>query len=612
LDFDGNNVRVIPLGFDRCTGNIVQNNTIHDVAPVSGGALVSAGSTGNQYLNNTITNTANDSSSAVRGMWLGNGGSQAETSAYIANNTLRNIGATAIVVQGYTATILNNLAEDVTGAGIKIVPADGAVGVQRIEGNTMRRCSFHGLQVDDQTSKVVNSVVIKNNWFEENVHTGMYLASTLTNSMVDGNTVMNNHRTGVQGWEGGILIFGANNLTVQNNRIYDTNPAGSPRQDIGIQVSAAGGNVQALQISNNYISNNSMFGVVVQDSAGWVSGVTYSGSTITNNAQDGIRIQENSSNAINNIVYNNGCFAGNGIATIYDNRGGRALAAPAGSFSCTDPTGGGTTPPTTGGTTPPPTTGGTTPPPVPVTPPPSPSPASSVTINAYGSPSGGVYPHMELRLGTTVLSAWDVTGKAQNYTYSSSNSINAANLRVYFTNDGYDATSDRNLFVNSLSLNATTYQTNASNVYAAGCTSGYLQTIGLYCNGYFEYPTQAASTVTSNTVIISAYGSPSGGLYPHMELRLGTTVLNGWDVTGSAQNYTYSTTSPINTGKLQVYFTNDAYDATSDRNLFVNSLTLNGTTYQTNASNVYSADCSSGYLQTIGLYCNGYFEYPTV
>jgi hypothetical protein len=97
-----------------------------------------------------------------------------------------------------------------------------------------------------------------------------------------------------------------------------------------------------------------------------------------------------------------------------------------------------------------------------------------------------------------------------------------------------------------------------------------------------------------------------------MELRLGTTVLNAWDVTGSAQNYTYSTTSPINTGKLQVYFTNDAYDATSDRNLFVNSLTLNGTTYQTNSSNVYAAGCTSGYLQTIGLYCNGYFEYPTV
>jgi len=219
---------------------------------------------------------------------------------------------------------------------------------------------------------------------------------------------------------------------------------------------------------------------------------------------------------------------------------------------------------------------------------------------------------MELRLGTTVLSAWDVTGKAQNYTYSTTNSINAANLRVYFTNDGYDAPCDRNLFVSSLTLNATTYQTIASNVYSASCNSGFLKTNGLYCNGYFEYPTQAATTITSNTVIISAYGTPSGGVFPHMELRLGTTVLNGWDVTGNAQNYTYSTASPINTAKLQVYFANDGYDAASDRNLFVNSLTLNGTTYLSNASNVYVAGCSSGYLQTIGLYCSGYFEYPTV
>jgi hypothetical protein len=268
--------------------------------------------------------------------------------------------------------------------------------------------------------------------------------------------------------------------------------------------------------------------------------------------------------------------------------------------------------------------------------------AATVVVNAYGTATAGVFPVMELSLGTTVLQRWTVTATAQNYTYTSTSALTGANLRVNFTNDACDATSDRNLYVNSLTLNGTAFNTRASNVYSAtGCGTGYRATIGLYCNGYFEYPTAAKAAepppppppvtpppppppvtpppvepppppppvTTASTVIINAYGTATGMVFPVMELRQGTTVLKTWSVTATAQNYTY--TGPIS-GKLRIYFNNDAYDAISDRNLYVRTLTVDGKVYQTNAADVYTSSvCATGYMKRIGMYCNGYFEYPT-
>lgn len=42
--------------------------------------------------------------------------------------------------------------------------------------------------------------------------------------------------------------------------------------------------------------------------------------------------------------------------------------------------------------------------------------ATSITVNAWGSPNNNVYPHMQLLVGGVVVGQWDVTGTAQNYT----------------------------------------------------------------------------------------------------------------------------------------------------------------------------------------------------
>lgn len=44
--------------------------------------------------------------------------------------------------------------------------------------------------------------------------------------------------------------------------------------------------------------------------------------------------------------------------------------------------------------------------------------ASTVTVNAWGSPDLGAYPHMQLFVAGKLLGEWDVTGTAQNYSVS--------------------------------------------------------------------------------------------------------------------------------------------------------------------------------------------------
>lgn len=245
---------------------------------------------------------------------------------------------------------------------------------------------------------------------------------------------------------------------------------------------------------------------------------------------------------------------------------------------------------------------------------------TTVTISAYGTPMGGVYPHMEVRAGGALIGAWDVTGSPANYTTTTTADLTANNLRVYFTNDAYSSREDRNLMVLSLAVNQTTYPTASpwvygSGVWANGCSSGYVLTSTLYCAGYFEYPT--SGSMMPSQVTVRAYGTPLGGVYPRIELRHGGSTLASWQVSATAQDYTVVTTDNLSAGNLRVYYTNDAYSASEDRNLTVLSVTVNGAVYPSMSPLVFGLgiwsnnQCNSGYIQTNTLYCGGYFEFPT-
>ncbi|MDP3954516.1 MAG: carbohydrate-binding domain-containing protein [bacterium] len=141
-----------------------------------------------------------------------------------------------------------------------------------------------------------------------------------------------------------------------------------------------------------------------------------------------------------------------------------------------------------------------------VTPTPTPS-SHTISFEASGTSLNGVYPIVTLNLGSTVLGTWQITDNLQTYQVNTSANINSNNLRVIFTNDGYDPSvggADRNLKVTRLVLNNRTFHTTDSGVFATGvfntttnsCTSGFLQSQWIHCAGYFEFPTITSPTPT--------------------------------------------------------------------------------------------------------------------
>lgn len=128
----------------------------------------------------------------------------------------------------------------------------------------------------------------------------------------------------------------------------------------------------------------------------------------------------------------------------------------------------------------------------------------SVSIRAKGTPAQGQYPRMELHAGSNLLNAWYVTGDWADYTVNVPTAL-SDNLRVYFTNDFFGSGQDRNLYVDSVTVNNKVYSASDPGVFAKGkyvsgqgCTSGFLKTGELDCNNsYLEFPTLKAVTALS-------------------------------------------------------------------------------------------------------------------
>lgn len=110
---------------------------------------------------------------------------------------------------------------------------------------------------------------------------------------------------------------------------------------------------------------------------------------------------------------------------------------------------------------------------------------------------------------------------------------------------------------------------------SAGCRR--LLLLGLFlllASSFFS-----ARAVADETVVVNAYGSPVGGVWPIMELWVNGGKIGSVSV-GSATRADYSFSGNLPAGKLSidVVFTNDAYVPPEDRNLYVKSLTVRGQT----------------------------------
>ncbi len=139
----------------------------------------------------------------------------------------------------------------------------------------------------------------------------------------------------------------------------------------------------------------------------------------------------------------------------------------------------------------------------------------------------------------------------------------------------------------------------------------------------------AESPTAQSTLKIYAAGTSSQNIFPKLILALNGKYVTEWsDVRGywlgktflGYQEYTYIFPNKVTPEQIGLGFANDFFDTSTqaDRNLRIDKIILDGKTYQTEDTSVYSvgsfggsvtAPCGSGYAQSEWLFCNGYFAY---
>lgn len=179
--------------------------------------------------------------------------------------------------------------------------------------------------------------------------------------------------------------------------------------------------------------------------------------------------------------------------------------------------------------------------------------AATYTYDASGNrvrrDSGGAWTEY-INFGGLTVAEKNNMGNWTDYIFANGQRIAKSeltqNVDVRFTNDSCSGCSgtpvgggDRNLFINSVTVESTTIQSSDPGVSFVGVPcNGYSGSQAvLLCNGDWV----DSNTPAGNSITISAYGSPDYNIYPHMQVYVNGKLAGEWDVTGQAQNYTVST-----------------------------------------------------------------------
>ena len=255
--------------------------------------------------------------------------------------------------------------------------------------------------------------------------------------------------------------------------------------------------------------------------------------------------------------------------------------------------------------------------------------ALPITIRAAGEEGDE---QLQLQINGTAVQTWNNvggnpdTGQFQTFTYDGGAGVTADQVRVVFTNDLYQPSQgiDRNLHVDSVEINGTLFQTEDPSVFSTGTwqdgaiTPGFKESEVLHAGGYFQYAEEPGGGGSQFSIF--AAGSENSET---MELWIGGSRAETWtNVGGNAdQNqfvrFDFTANSNVDINDVQVRFTNDLYlnNGEVDRNLRVDRIVLDGTTYQTEAPIVFSTGTwqdggiSPGFKQSEWLHGEGYFQY---
>ena len=257
------------------------------------------------------------------------------------------------------------------------------------------------------------------------------------------------------------------------------------------------------------------------------------------------------------------------------------------------------------------------------TPTPTPAPTAgpdTVVVNASASLAGGMGAHFNLVVdGATIGSATVDSTTTQAYSFSTTlagGSSAAHDIQVLFDNDAVINGQDRNLYLQSISVDGQAMAaTDGREVYHAtgsastGFGPGDVASNGnMYWQGAAEFKLPAAATVPtptptptaeSDTVVVNASASLAGGMGAHFNLVVdGATIGSATVDSTTTQAYSFSTTLAGGSSAahdIQVQFDNDAVINGQDRNLYLQSISVDSQAMAaTDGREVYHATGSAG------------------
>ncbi len=227
---------------------------------------------------------------------------------------------------------------------------------------------------------------------------------------------------------------------------------------------------------------------------------------------------------------------------------------------------------------------------------------TTFTVNAWGAVAGGVWPHFRLLIDGKEIGQATVNATSPGqYSFTTKVAADQAHkVQVVYDNDGVVSGVDRNLFVKSVAVNGQTMASTASTVTLdKGAIDGkdvIAGQEGMWWDGaltfdmnagYFKATSTPPVTGTSE-IVISAYGTKAGNVWPHFKVLVdGMVIGEASATTTSAKSYSFATNLALNAGhKVQIQYDNDAVVSGVDRNLFVDSITINGNKVSSTASMV--------------------------
>jgi predicted xylan-binding protein with Ca-dependent carbohydrate-binding module len=204
-----------------------------------------------------------------------------------------------------------------------------------------------------------------------------------------------------------------------------------------------------------------------------------------------------------------------------------------------------------------------------------------LTVWARGNEAGGVRPHMVVSLdGQTVLQADPKAGPYQAFALTRQLASGAHKLRIAFTNDAVVGSEDRNLIVDRATLGplvrveAESFATASTGVRQSDSQASAGARWNLWANGHVAQSMRAPSD-GAYELRARVQGQLLGGMAPHMVVKVDGVKVGeadpGWgyrDVTLALKGLR------MGDHQVRIEFTNDARNASEDRNLLVDRVDL--------------------------------------